>query len=123
MLRLCDGVLVMQGSGLTTGGRQPDSYKPGPDGVSWGGTELGKASWTAAQSGDCLSAQALGHAATPPWARAPALGFQRDVTGDWLSLSVAGSLLYQLLQLPPQLSAPILSQPTNAPPTALWFQP
>lgn len=34
-----------------------------------------------AQCGDCQSAQALGHAATPPWARAPALGFQRDVTG------------------------------------------
>ncbi|CAB1445569.1 unnamed protein product [Pleuronectes platessa] len=47
---------VVQGSSLSTGGRLPDSRKPGPDG-------------------------ALGHAATPPWARAPALGFQRDVTG------------------------------------------
>lgn len=72
---------LVQGSGLTTGGRLPDSRKPGPDGVGWGGKGPGEASWTVAQCGDCLSAQALGHAATPPWARAPALGFQRDVTG------------------------------------------
>ncbi|KAK2826098.1 hypothetical protein Q5P01_020312 [Channa striata] len=72
---------VVQGSGLSTGGRLPDSRKPGPDGVGWGGKRPGEASWTVAQCGDCLSAQALGHAATPPWARAPALGFQRDVTG------------------------------------------
>lgn len=72
---------VAQGSGLSTGGRLPDSHKPGPDGVGWSGKGPGQASWTAAQCGDCLSAQALGHAATPPWARAPALGFQRDVTG------------------------------------------
>ncbi|KAK2891753.1 hypothetical protein Q8A73_017418 [Channa argus] len=55
--------------------------RPGPDGVGWGGMRPDEASWTVAQCGDCLSAQALGHAATPPWARAPALGFQRDVTG------------------------------------------
>ncbi|KAK1894018.1 Zinc finger protein [Dissostichus eleginoides] len=72
---------VVQGSGLSTGGRLPDSRKHGPDGVGWGGKGPGEESWTAAQCGDCLSAQALGHAATPPWARAPALGFQRDVTG------------------------------------------
>lgn len=71
----------VQGSGLTTGGRLPDSRKPGPDGVGWGGKGPGEASWTVAQCGDCLSAQALGHAATPPWARAPALGYQREVTG------------------------------------------
>lgn len=75
------------------------------------GREPGKASWTAAQCGDCLSAQALGHAATPPWARAPALGFQRDVTGDWLSLSVAGSPLHQPLQSHP----PPPPQPTPTP--------
>lgn len=124
---VCDAALVMQGSGLTTGGRLPDSYKPGPDGVSWGGMGLGKASWTEAQCGDCLSAQALGHAATPHWARAPALGFQRDVTGDWLSLSVAGSPLQQLLQChpphptPPHLphvSAPSPSQPCKCPSTS-----
>lgn len=127
MLRpVCDGALVMQGSGLTTGGRLPDTYKPGPDGVSWGGMGLGKASWTAAQCGDCLSAQALGHAATPHWARAPALGFQRDVTGDWLSLSVAGSPLQQLLQCPPtslMSQPPAPPSPVNAPPPALRFQP
>lgn len=72
---------VAQGSGLSTGGLLPDSRKPGPDGVGYSGKGPGQASWTAAQCGDCLSAQALGHAATPPWARAPALGFQRDVTG------------------------------------------
>lgn len=76
---------LVQGSGLTTGGRLPDSHKPGPDGVGWGGKGPGKASWTVAQCGDCLSAQALGHTATPPWARAPALGFQRDVTGGGLA--------------------------------------
>lgn len=105
----------VQGSGLTTGGRLPDSHKPGPDGVGWGGKGPGKASWTVAQCGDCLSAQALGHTATPPWARAPALGFQRDVTGGTgFPLSIAGCLPYQLLQSPPphlpkQLSAPTLS--------------
>lgn len=95
---------LVQGSGLTTGGRLPDSHKPGPDGVGWGGKGPGKASWTVAQCGDCLSAQALGHTATPPWARAPALGFQRDVTGGGgagFPLSIAGCLLYQLLQSPP----------------------
>ena len=68
--------------------------------------ELGTASWTAAQCGDCLSAQALGHAATPPWARAPALGFQRDVTGDWLSLSGAGPPRYFFTLLQPATAPP-----------------
>lgn len=117
---------VMQGSGLSTGGRLPDSRKPGPDGVGWGGKGPGKASWTVAQCGDCLSAQALGHAATPPWARAPALGFQRDVTGG------LAFPLHCRIPAPPtaspkpplkQLSAPTLSQPPNAPPTAFLFQP
>lgn len=106
----------VQGSGLSTGGRLPDSRKPGPDGVGWGGKGPGEASWTMAQCGDCLSAQALGHAATPPWARAPALGFQRDVTGgDWLSLSIVGSLPHQLLQSPPPPQAALSPHSFPAP--------
>lgn len=63
------------------GGQLPDSHKPGTDGVGLSGKGPEEASWTVAERGDCLSAQALGHTATPRWARAPALGFQRDVFG------------------------------------------
>lgn len=75
------------------GGQLPDSHKPGTDGVGLIGKGPEEASWTVAERGDCLSAQALGHTATPRWARAPALGFQRDVFGggDWLSLVFTGS--------------------------------
>lgn len=120
---------VAQGSGLSTGGLLPDSRKPGPDGVGYSGKGPGQASWTAAQCGDCLSAQALGHAATPPWARAPALGFQRDVTGGIGFPSPLQDLCptNSFSGAPPpkkkQLSVLNFSQPPNAPPTAFLFQP
>lgn len=111
-----------RGSGLSVGGRLPDSHKPGTDGVGWSGKGPGEASWTAAQRGDCLSAQALGHAATPPWARAPALGFQRDVTG----CGGLAFLLHRRIPSPLRSSPkpPIFPpNPPNAPPTAFLLNP
>lgn len=86
------------------------------------GRGWGEASWTPAQCGDCLSAQALGHAATPPWARAPALGFQRDVTGvraGWWWCGGGG------LAFPPHLRIPAPPTSPNAPPSppSNSFQP
>ncbi len=52
--------------------------------------------WTLAQSGDCLSVQALGHSSLLPQAPTPEWAFQRDMPA--LSLSIT---LLPLLSLPP----------------------
>lgn len=52
--------------------------------------------WTLAQSGDCLSVQALGRSSLLPQAPTPEWAFQRDMPA--LSLSIT---LLPLLSLPP----------------------
>ncbi|MEQ2247124.1 hypothetical protein ILYODFUR_005999 [Ilyodon furcidens] len=87
--------------GVSAGGQLPDSHKPGTDGVGSSGKGPGEASWTIAQCGDCLSVQALGHTATPRWARAPALGFQRDVIGGCVEGAGFPSSLQDPIDSPP----------------------